>query len=165
MRRTAIYPGTFDPITKGHIDVIRRSAAIFDEVIVVIMDNAAKHCLFNETERLLMIQDACKDISNVKTDVSSGLSVHYAKEHGAQVMIRGIREVLDYEYELKTATANMWLAPEIETMFLLSRAEFAFLSSSAVKEIAMHTDRLEEFVTSLTAEKLKEKFHSHKEHE
>ncbi len=165
MHKTAIYPGTFDPITKGHIDVIQRSAAIFDEVIVVIMDNAAKQCLFTETERLLMIQDACREIPNVKTDVGTGLSVHYAKEHGAPIMIRGIREVLDYEYELKTATANMWLAPEIETMFLLSRSEFAFLSSSAVKEIAMYTDHLEEFVTPLTAKKLKEKFHSDQKHE
>lgn len=154
----AIYPGSFDPITKGHLDIIKRSAKIFDEVCVVIMQNEAKKCLFSEKERLDMIQHACASISNVTCIIGEGLSVKYAKTLGANVMIRGIRAVQDYEYELQTATANMWLDDTIETCFFLSKPEYSFLSSSSVKEIASHKENVSRFVDPYVEEKLKERF-------
>ncbi|NBK97057.1 MAG: pantetheine-phosphate adenylyltransferase [Erysipelotrichia bacterium] len=156
--KIAIYPGSFDPITKGHLDIISRAANLFDEVIVVIMRNHKKQCLFSEQERLAMIKNACKDIKNVVCDIDEGLSVKYAKAHHAQVMIRGIRAVQDYEYELQNASTNMFLDSSIETCFLLAKPEYSFLSSSSVKEIAYYHEEVGRFVDEYVAEKLKEKF-------
>lgn len=156
--KTAIYPGSFDPITKGHMDIIKRSAKIFDEVIVVIMRNEKKHYLFNEQERLDMIEHACQNVSNVKCAIGEGLSVKYAKDNNANVMIRGIRAVQDYEYELQTATANMWIDSSIETCFFMAKPEYSFLSSSSVKEIASFQEDVSLFVDEYVGNKLKEKF-------
>lgn len=156
--KIAIYPGSFDPITKGHMDIISRSAKIFDKVIVVIMRNDKKQYLFSEEERLQMMNYACKDIDNVICDIGEGLSVKYAKANHAQVMIRGIRAVQDYEYELQNATANMFLDSEIETCFFMAKPEYSFLSSSSVKEIASYQEDVSRFVDDNVAEKLKEKF-------
>lgn len=156
--KIAIYPGSFDPITKGHLDIIERSAKIFDQVIVVIMRNERKKYLFSEKERLAMIQEACQHLDNVICDAGEGLSVRYAKSKGACAMIRGIRAVQDYEYELQTATANMWLDHEIETCFFMAKPEYSFLSSSTVKEIASYQGDVDRFVDPYVEKKLKEKF-------
>lgn len=156
--KVAIYPGSFDPITKGHLDIIKRAAKVFDKVIVVIMKNANKHCLFSEEERLDMLRHACTDLDNVEYDLGEGLSVRYAKEKGATVIIRGIRAVQDYEYELQNATANMWLDEQIETCFFMAKPEYSFLSSSSVKEIASYGESVERFVDKYIATQLKNKF-------
>lgn len=156
--RIAIYPGSFDPITKGHLDIIQRASTIFDKVIVVIMKNERKKYLFSEEERLDMIQHACAEMKNVQCEVGHGLTVRYAQEKNACAMIRGIRAVLDYEYELQTATANMWLDGNVETVFFLAKPEYSFISSSTVKEIASYGENVDHFVDAYTAQKLKEKF-------
>ena len=158
--KKAIYPGSFDPITKGHLDIIERSAKIFDEVEVVIMHNDLKHYLFSETERLDMIQQACKHIPNVTCAIGDGLSVEYAKQHQACAMIRGIRAVQDYEYELQTATANMYLDKNIETCFFMAQPIYSFISSSAVKEIASYHGDVSAFTDAYTEQKLKTKFNA-----
>ncbi len=131
----ACYPGTFDPITKGHLDIIVRAASVFDEVVVLIMNNPRKKCVFSLEERKEMIE---KSISkdNVKVEIGEGLTVEYAKKIGAKVIIRGIRAVSDYEYELQQATANLMLDEKIETLFFIAKPKYSFLSSSVVKEIA-----------------------------
>ncbi|MGL5977551.1 MAG: pantetheine-phosphate adenylyltransferase [Erysipelotrichaceae bacterium] len=154
----AIYPGTFDPITKGHLDIIARSSALFDEVIVVIMLNESKKVLFSEEERRAMIEAEIKPYPNVRVDIGTGLSVDYARNQGANVMIRGIRAVLDYEYELQNATANMLLDNRIETLFLLSKPVHSFLSSSVAKTVAMHGGDLSQFVSDDVAQALRVKF-------
>lgn len=156
--KIAIYPGTFDPITKGHLDIIERSAKLYDQVIVVIMQNEQKKSLFSEAERLEMIKAEICDFSNVSADIGHGLTVDYAKRKNAQVMIRGIRAVADYEYELQNATANMLLNKEIETIFLLSQPLHSFLSSSVAKAVAMHHGDLSNFVSEAVAQKLHQKF-------
>ncbi len=155
--KVAIYPGSFDPITKGHIDIIERSSLIFDKVIVVIMKNDKKICLFSESERLEMIEEACIKFDNVSCKVGSGLSVKYAQEQGACAMIRGIRAIQDYEYELASATANMYLNKAVETVFFMSKPEYSFLSSSSAKEIARYQGDVSGFVESFVEEKLKRK--------
>lgn len=156
--KKAIYPGSFDPVTSGHVDIIERAAKMFDEVIVVIMKNEAKRCLFSEEERLDMLNHVCAKFGNVRCVWGNGLSVKYAKKEGACAMIRGIRAVQDYEYELQNATANMFLEPSIETCFLLSKPEYSFVSSSCVKEIASYHENVDQMVEPYVAQKLKEKF-------
>lgn len=156
--RKAMIPGSFDPITKGHLDVIERCSQLFDEVIVVIMENAHKKALFDEHERKEMIEHDISHLSNVRVEIGSGLTIEMAKKLGVCAMIRGIRATSDYEYEVQIATANMMLEKKIETMFLLSKPEYSFVSSSTVKEIAMFHGELSHFVSDNVAAKLKEKF-------
>lgn len=141
----ACYPGTFDPITKGHLDIIIRAASIFDEVVVLIMNNPRKKCLFSIEERKEMIEKSIS-LKNVRVEVGEGLTVDYAKKIGAKVIIRGIRAVSDYEYELQQATANLMLNEEIETLFFIAKPKYSFLSSSVVKEIAENGGEINEFV-------------------
>lgn len=156
--RKAMIPGTFDPITKGHLDVIERSSRLFDEVVVVIMENSSKKSLFSKEERIDMILKEVAHLDNVQAFVGSGLTIETAKKLNANVMIRGIRATSDYEYEVSIATANMMLNHEIETMFLLSKPEYSFVSSSTVKEIALHHGDLSHFVSESVEKKLREKF-------
>ncbi len=145
----AVYPGTFDPITKGHLDIIERAACIFDEVDVLIMVNVRKQCLFTEEERKQMIIDSLQELENkdrINVRIGSGLTVRFAEKLNADAIIRGIRAVSDYEYELQQATANMVLNNKLETVFLIAKPEFSFLSSSVVKEIAMNGGDISEFV-------------------
>ena len=132
----AIYPGSFDPITEGHVDIIKRAAKIFDEVYVAIMINPEKHYTFSEKERATMIKKCCKNIKNVKVVIGDGLTVDYASKLGCKVIVRGIRAVSDYESELALATTNMTLNSKIESVFFVSRPELSFLSSSIAKQIA-----------------------------
>lgn len=142
----AIYPGKFDPMTVGHLDIIRRASKIFDEVEVVIMDAPDDPSTFSVAKRIKMIELVIKEMSNVGVCVGEGLSVEFAKKRNAQILLRGIRAVMDYEHELQQATANMILAPQIETVFLLTRPEHSFMSSSAVKQIALNQGDLTKFV-------------------
>jgi len=145
--KKAIYPGTFDPITLGHLDIIRRASTLVDQLEVVIMRNPNKsNSDFTVEERLEMISSVIHDFSNVTVSAQTGLTVDYAKICGANILIRGIRAVMDYEYELQQATANMVMAPSIETVFLLTRPQYSFLSSSVVKQIALNKGDLTPFV-------------------
>ncbi len=156
--KIAMYPGTFDPLTVGHLDVIKRSSALFDHVYVVIMENKNKKVTFTAEERFQMILKVIDEFDNVSALIGEGLTVDYAKKIGATVLIRGIRAVMDYEYELQQATANMILSPEIETVFLLTRPEYSFMSSSAVKEIAINNGDLTSFVPEAILKQVSDKF-------
>lgn len=133
----AIYPGSFDPVTFGHLDIIKRASKAFDELTVSVLNNKTKTPLFSVDERVKILQEAVKDIPNVKVESFSGLLVDYAKEKGVHVIIRGLRAITDFEYELQTAQTNVKLSHgELETMFLTTSLEYSYLSSSSVKEIA-----------------------------
>ena len=154
----ACYPGTFDPITLGHLDVIERAARLFDEVTVGISQNPKKKCTFSIEERIDMIQRSiaslpCRD--KIKVDVNNGLTVRFAADHKINAIVRGIRAVSDYEYELTQATANMMLDGRIETVFLIARPEYSFLSSSAVKEIAENDGEFRTLVPECIYEEIK----------
>lgn len=155
----AIYPGSFDPITKGHLNIIERSAKVFDEVVVAITFNPDKmNFTFNLDDRLAMIQKSCAHLNNVTITTSTQLTVALAKEVGAGVIVRGIRAVMDYEKELQNATANMHLDHEIETIFFVSEPEFSFISSTAVKEIAMFDGDISTFVDPHVEDALRQYF-------
>lgn len=156
----ALYPGTFDPLTNGHLDIIERAANIFDELVVLINHNPRKQCLFTVDERISMIQKSIALLPNankIQVMAGKGLTVNIAKSIGAKTMIRGIRAVTDYEYELATATANMKINPNVETFFLIARPEYTFLSSSTVKEIAMNEGDISEFVPAPILKQVEER--------
>lgn len=144
--KIACYPGTFDPITNGHLDIIRRASKMFDEVVVTIMVNPKKRVTFTDENRKEMIEKCITNLSNVKVVIGSGLTVEFAKSINATAIIRGIRAVADYEYELQQATANMMLNDQIETLFFVARPEFSFLSSSVAKEIAINGGDISKFI-------------------
>lgn len=131
----AIYPGSFDPITNGHLDLIQRGSRLFDRLIVSILRNATKSPLFSVEERMEMLREVVTGFSNVEVDSFGGLLVDYADKRGAQVLLRGIRAISDYEYELQTALMNRRLRPELETVFLLANEAHSFISSRLVKEV------------------------------
>lgn len=161
--RKAIYPGTFDPITLGHLDIIKRASTLVDQLEVVIMRNPNKsNSDFSVEERLEMISSVIQEFSNVTVCAQTGLTVEYAKVSGANILIRGIRAVMDYEYELQQATANMVLAPNIETVFLLTRPQYSFLSSSVVKQIAQNKGDLAPFVPAKVKEFIERKYRTSK---
>ncbi|MBR2767488.1 MAG: pantetheine-phosphate adenylyltransferase [Solobacterium sp.] len=154
------YPGTFDPITKGHLDIIQRAAALYDEVVILIMRNPGKRCLFSETERKIMIELAVSSLAGrdrISVQIGSGLTVEYAKSIHACAIVRGIRAVSDYEYELLTATANMYINDTIETLLLIARPEYSFLSSSVVKEIGSNGGDIAGMVPKEIADLVKKK--------
>lgn len=133
----AVYPGSFDPVTKGHLDVIERSAALVDELIVAVLKNNAKTPLFSVEERVKILEKATADLPNVKVDSFSGLLIDYARENDIHVAVRGLRAITDFEYELQIAQTNRLLSGEkLDTVFLTTSLEYAYLSSSSVKEIA-----------------------------
>ena len=142
----AIYPGTFDPITVGHLDVIKRASKIYDKLIVAVMENNKKNCTFTEAERKAMIEKCIKDLPNVQVVVGDGLTVDFAKKNKCNVIIRGIRAVSDYESELALATANMSLDSKIETVFMVAKPELSFLSSSIAKEIASFNGNISSYI-------------------
>jgi pantetheine-phosphate adenylyltransferase len=137
LKHVAIYPGTFDPIHLGHIDIATRAANIFDELIVAVYDKPAKSLLFTVDERVRLAHQALADLSNVRTVSYSGLTADFARETGAQAIVRGLRATNDFEYEYQMALTSRQLAPEVEFICLMTRQDYAFLSSSVLKEVAL----------------------------
>ncbi|MGC8760326.1 MAG: pantetheine-phosphate adenylyltransferase [Bryobacteraceae bacterium] len=133
--RIAVYPGSFDPVTNGHLDLINRCAPLVDRLIVAVLRNAGKQPLFSAAERVEMLREATAGLANVEVDSFDGLLVEYARRRGACLLLRGIRAISDYEYELQMALMNRRLAPEIETMFMMAGEAYSFLSSRLVKEV------------------------------
>ncbi|MDX9789954.1 MAG: pantetheine-phosphate adenylyltransferase [Candidatus Kapaibacterium sp.] len=158
MSKTAIYAGTFDPITNGHVDVIERASEMFDKVFVVIAVNSKKVTLFSENERHDMIVAALSHVHNVEVVVHHKLTVEIAEEKGAIAMVRGIRAVSDFEYEFQIALMNRKLAPNIYTVFLTPHEKYTYLNSSIIREMARYGRDTSEFVPQIVAEKLKDKF-------
>ena len=160
MMKGAIYPGSFDPITYGHIDVIKRAAQIYDSLTVAVLVNKKKTPLFSVDERVKIIQDIVKDIPNVRVISHEGLLVDLAKDYGANVIVKGLRAVTDFEYELQMAQTNKKLCPEVETMFLTTSLEYAYLSSSTVKEVAAFGGDISKFVPPAVEKLVYEKYRS-----
>ena len=158
----AIYPGSFDPVTLGHLDIIRRSASIADELIVGILNNKAKTPLFSVGERVRMLEEVTKDFPNVKIIPFEGLLVEFAKQMDAKVIVRGLRAITDFEYELQMSQTNQKIEPEIETLFLTTSLEFSFLSSTTVKEVASYGGDITQFVPEVIVKKIKEKIEERK---
>lgn len=134
--RTVIYPGSFDPLTNGHLDVIERATKLFDHVVVAVARNESKHPLFTQKERLQMVTGAVKSLANVEADVFDGLLIEYVQRRGAQAVIRGLRAISDFEFEFQLALMNRKLNESIETIFMMPKDTYTFLSSRLVKEIA-----------------------------
>ena len=155
----AIYPGTFDPITLGHLDVILRAARIYDHLTIAVMENKEKTCTFSKSERKRLIEECIKGIDNVEVVIGEGLTVDLARDHGCRIIIRGIRAVSDYESELALATANMSLNNEIETVFMVSKPELSFLSSSIAKEIASFNGDISEIIPPQIIKEVAEKLY------
>ena len=142
----AIYPGTFDPVTNGHTDIIVRASKLFGEVIIGVAASPSKQPRFDLTQRVAMLEQATEHLNNVTVVGFSGLLVNFAKQYNAKVLIRGLRTVSDFEYELQLANANRALSPELESVLLTSTAENSFISSTLVKEIALHQGDISQFV-------------------
>lgn len=157
-----IYPGSFDPVTKGHIDIIKRAQKIFGEVIVAILNNNSKHELFTVEERVELLREATADIENVEIDTFSGLLINYADSKDCHRIIRGLRAISDYENEMQMALANNSLSPKLETLFLVSSPTYTFLSSSVVKEIASFGGDVSNLVPKVVDEALKDKYNTNK---
>jgi pantetheine-phosphate adenylyltransferase len=156
---TAIYPGTYDPVTNGHVDVIQRAAAVFDRVVVGVVDNPHhKTPMFRVEERVELLNDALKGVENVEVDVFSELVVDFARRWEAKAIVKGLRVVSDFEYEFQMNQLNRTLAPEIETVYVMASPQVSFVSSSGVKEIASFGGNVEELVPPAVARRLKEMF-------
>ena len=156
--RIGVYPGSFDPVTNGHLDIIKRGSKLFDILYVVVPKNIQKNTTFSTEERMALLKDVTKDIKNVVIDSTDKLTVDYAKEVGATVMLRGLRMVSDFDYELQLATLNKTLDVNIETVFIMSSHEYSFLSSSSVKEIVKFGGDISLFVPSVVKDALEEKY-------
>jgi pantetheine-phosphate adenylyltransferase len=151
----AVYPGTFDPIHYGHIDIARRAALIFDKVVVGIYDRPQKNLLFSIEDRLAMVRSALEDISNIQVDRYNILTVDFARQHGARVIVRGLRVISDFELEYQMALMNRRLARDIDVVCLMTSVEHAFVSSSIIKEIAVAGGDISQFVPTQVAESLR----------
>ncbi len=154
----ALYPGSFDPVTYGHIDVIRRASELFDSLTVAVLNNGAKSPLFSVDERVNMLKGVCRDIPKVKIDSFSGLTADYVTNNGVNVIIRGLRAVTDFEYELQMAQTNRKLAPDADTVFLTTSLEYAYLSSTTVKEVAYFGGDISKFVPKEIEDLIFEKY-------
>ncbi len=154
----AIYPGSFDPVTLGHMDIIKRSANIVDELVVGILVNNTKQPMFTMEERLEMLQDSVKELKNVTVKTFEGMTIDFARENGARVIIRGLRVISDYESEMQIAQTNRNIDPSIETMFLSTGLEYSFLSSTIAKEVAYYDAGVEKLVPPIVVRKFKEKY-------
>ena len=161
----AMYPGSFDPVTRGHLDIIKRSSRMFDKVIVAVLINSAKHPLFTVEERVAMLQECCKNIPNVTVESFDGLTVEFAKKRHASVMVRGLRAVTDFENEIQLAQTNHALMPGIETMFLATSIKWSYLSSTIVKEAAYYGSDISKFVTPNVEKAVNEKYAQLRERE
>ena len=158
MKRIAIYPGSFDPVTNGHLDIVRRGTILFDEIIVAILHNPSKIALFTVEERLDMLQETMKDIPGVSFDTFGGLLVDYAHRRGAQAILRGMRAVSDFEYEFQLALMNRKLDRDIQTVFLMTGLRWIFTSSSIIKEAAQFGGDVSDMVPPIVNQKIIEKY-------
>lgn len=154
----AIYPGSFDPVTLGHLDVICRSSRIVDELIVGVLNNNGKNPLFTADERVEMLREVVKDLPNVRVTAFSGLLIDFANETDANIVVRGLRAITDFEYELQMSQTNHIMNPKIDTIFFTTSLEYAYLSSSTVKEVAMFGGDISQFVPRIVSEAIKKKF-------
>lgn len=154
----AVYPGSFDPITLGHCDIIQRIQKIFGNVTVLVSQSSRKNYLFSAEERKALVEGALKGVPNVKIDIHDGLTIDYAKKNNAQVIVRGLRAVSDFEYEFVMANMNRKLNSGIETMIVFASPEFYYISSNTVKEVAMHGGPVKDLVTSNVEVALKRKY-------
>ena len=155
----AIYPGSFDPVTFGHLDIITRSSKIVDELIIGVLMNKAKTPLFSVEERVKMLKEVTKDLGNVKVVPFDGLLVEFARQQKARLVIRGLRAITDFEYELQMAQTNRVLAPDVDTVFLTTSLEYAYLSSTIMKEVASYDGDLSKFAPPEITKAVKEKMH------
>ncbi len=157
MNNHVLYPGTFDPVTNGHIDIINRAARMFNQVTVAVAYSPSKKTMFTLDERVFMLQESVKHLENVSVDGFSGLLVDLAKQKQANLLIRGLRTTMDFEYELGLTSMYRKLLPDLESIFLPPSEEFAFLSSTIVREVALHGGDTAQFVPNAVAVKLKQK--------
>lgn len=153
--RIAIYPGSFDPITKGHLDILKTGAEIFDKVIIAVARNSEKKGFLSVDDRVKLIRESIKDLENVEADSFEGLTIEYAQKRGAKVLIRGLRAVSDFEYELQLSQANSALCSDIKTVFLTTKPKYNFISSSTIKEIYLNNGDISKFVPEPVYEFLK----------
>jgi pantetheine-phosphate adenylyltransferase len=160
--KIGIYPGTFDPITHGHTDIITRSLRVFDKVVVAVAPNPSKHPLFNLAERLEMVKLVMKDLGQVEVTVFEGLLVDYVQQSGAHAIIRGLRAISDFEHEFQMALINRKLAKKVETVFLMPSEEYSYLSSTIIKDIAHHGGSLTAFLHPDVAQRLQARIRSSK---
>ena len=156
--KKAIYPGSFDPITFGHLDIIERSSKIVDELVIGVLNNSAKNSLFSLDERVSMLEEMTKDLPNVTVSSFNGLLVDYMREIGATINIRGLRAVTDFEYELQIAQTNHVQNPDMETIFLTTNLKYSYLSSTIVKEFASYGGDISKFVPEPIIEKIYKKY-------
>lgn len=158
MKKIAVYPGSFDPITYGHLDIIKRGLTIFDEIIVAVARNSQKNALFSTEERVALIEEVVKDEGRVKVDTFSGLLIDYVASKGAHVIIRGLRAISDFEYEFQIAQMNSCIGREIETLFMMTSLQYGYLSSSIVKEVCSLNGDIDKFVPLEVKTALRQKY-------
>ncbi len=158
--KIAVYPGSFDPITNGHMDIIKRASKIYDKVIVGVLNNSSKKSLFTPQERVQMIIGETKDIDNVEVLSFDGLLVEFARRNGASVIVKGLRTVADFEYEFQMALLNKALDTEVETIFMMTDSKYSYISSSMVKELAGFNGNLAGLVSPEIEKKIKEKLYN-----
>ena len=158
--KIAIYPGSFDPITYGHLDILKTSSEIFDKVIISVLRNSSKKSFLSVEERVELIKECTKHFNNVEVDSFEGLTVEYAKEKGAKILIRGLRAVSDFEYEMQLSQTNSALSSDIKTIFLTTRPKYNFISSSAIKEISSMGGDISKFVPDAVSSFMKSKLKS-----
>lgn len=156
--RIAVYPGSFDPITNGHLDIIQRAAKLYDKVVVGVLNNSGKNPVFTPEERVGMIKEVTADMNNIEVDCFTGLLVDFVKEKSASVIIKGLRTVADFEYEFQMALLNKALNPEYETMFMMTDSKYSYISSSMVKELAGFKGDLTGLVPAEIINKIQEKY-------
>jgi pantetheine-phosphate adenylyltransferase len=156
----AVYPGSFDPVTNGHLDIIHRAAKHFDHVIVAVLNNSSKKPLFTVEERKNLLIEVTKDIPNVEVDTFRDLLVNYMKQKNASIIVRGLRAVSDFEYELQLASTNSKLNDQVETFFMMTNPQYSYLSSSIVKEIAQFHGNVADLVPEVVEQALREKYSS-----
>ena len=156
-RRVALFPASFDPITNGHLDLIQRSRALFDEVVLALARNVSKTAAFTTEERLAILEVVTKDMPDVSVQVFDGLVVHYAQQIGATAIIRGLRAIADFEYEFEMALMNKHLAPDVEIVFFMTSQEYLYVSSSRLKELVRFGASIDEFVPRVVADALERK--------